>query len=310
MRAVDRALYLFFAAVVTLAVARTFYGYMLFQTRGEWSAPLDDVFIHFDYARSTARGYPFQWSPGNGYSSGNTSLLYPFVLAVGYAAGFRGPNLMVWAGIVACTSIFVLLLAARRLFSTLPQWAKYVAPAALFSIGALDWSLFSGMEVALFLGIWGGALRSAMKIADPADSDVTRTTPGSWRWAELGRWQLGLWGVLLVVTRPEGAMSIAALGLFAADAVRRREGRRAAIRTLVRAGTPALAALLETVVDDEDLLGSHSEMPDQVVPGGLRGSDQRLCPSHAGAVQVDVETVARGGSCDGDLLAGPRRSSG
>ncbi len=244
MRAVDRALYLFFAAVVTLAVARTFYGYMLFQTRGEWSAPLDDVFIHFDYARSTARGYPFQWSPGNGYSSGNTSLLYPFVLAVGYAAGFRGPNLMVWAGIVACTSIFVLLLAARRLFSTLPQWAKYVAPAALFSIGALDWSLFSGMEVALFLGIWGGALRSAMKIADPADSDVTRTTPGSWRWAELGRWQLGLWGVLLVVTRPEGAMSIAALGLFAADAVRRREGRRAAIRTLVRAGTPALAALL------------------------------------------------------------------
>ena len=28
---------------VTLVAARTFYGYMLFQTHGEWSAPLDDV---------------------------------------------------------------------------------------------------------------------------------------------------------------------------------------------------------------------------------------------------------------------------
>ena len=95
MRAVDRALYLFFAAWMTLAAARAFYGYMLVQTGGEWSAPLDDVFIHFDYARATARGYPFQWSAGNGYSSGNTSLLYPFVLATGYLVGFRGAAIMV-----------------------------------------------------------------------------------------------------------------------------------------------------------------------------------------------------------------------
>src|SRR5262245_58178831 len=101
-QAADRVLYPLVAAVATLVAARTFYGYMLVQTGGEWSAPLDDVFIHFDYARATARGYPFQWSMGNGYSSGNTSLLYPFVLSAGYAFGFRGPNLMIWAGVVAC----------------------------------------------------------------------------------------------------------------------------------------------------------------------------------------------------------------
>src|SRR5438874_10295190 len=99
---VDRPLYAAWAAIVTLANARTFYGYMLVQTGGEWSAPLDDVFIHFDYARATARGFPFQWSVGNGYSSGNTSLLYPFVLAAGYLAGFRAASIMIWAGIVAC----------------------------------------------------------------------------------------------------------------------------------------------------------------------------------------------------------------
>ena len=63
---------------------------MMMQTGGEWSAPLDDVFIHFDYARAAAEGHPFEWFAGNGYSSGNTSLLYPFVLAVGYLAGFHG----------------------------------------------------------------------------------------------------------------------------------------------------------------------------------------------------------------------------
>ncbi len=266
VRAVDRALYVFFVAAITLAVARTFYGYMLFQTRGEWSAPLDDVFIHFDYARSTARGYPFQWSPGNGYSSGNTSLLYPFVLALGYAVGFRGSSLMVWAGIVACTSIFALLLVSARLFSVLPPWAKYAAPPAFFAIGALDWSLFSGMEVALFLGIWAGAMRAAMQAAEPSELRAVESAPGGdgsaphrARWHDaLTRWELGLWGLLLVLTRPEGATSIAALGLFAGDAVRRREGGRAGIMTLVRTGAPAVGALVVQALGNRLLTGEFA----------------------------------------------------
>src|SRR3954447_6348967 len=108
--AVDRVLYPLVAGVATLIAARAFYGYMLLQTGGEWSAPLDDVFIHFDYARATARGYPFQWSEGNGFSSGNTSLSYPFVLALGYWAGFRGLSIMHWAAIVACVSTLGFLL--------------------------------------------------------------------------------------------------------------------------------------------------------------------------------------------------------
>ena len=101
--------YLLFAGACTLFVACRFYASLKLQTLhayawarpdvypmlvkervlGTWSAPLDDVFIHFDFARETARGKPFQWSPGAGYSSGGTSLLYPFVLAVGYLLGFR-----------------------------------------------------------------------------------------------------------------------------------------------------------------------------------------------------------------------------
>ncbi len=240
--AIDRLLYPLVAALATLVAARTFYGYMLLQTGGEWSAPLDDVFIHFDYARATARGYPFQWSMGNGYSSGNTSLLYPFVLAAGYKVGFRGASLMIWAGIVACVSTFGLLLATARLFAPLPAWAKYLAPLALFSIGALDWSLFSGMEVALFLGIWGAALRAALA------PDVRG----------LRQWELGLWGLLLVVTRPEGATSIAALGLLAAHASRRNRGARAGLATLVRAGLPASLALVIQAIVNRWLTGEFA----------------------------------------------------
>src|SRR3954470_5697185 len=114
-----------FAEFATLFVARTFYQYMLVQTHGAWSAPLDDVFIHFDYARATARGYPFQWSEGNGFSSGNTSLSYPFALALGYWVGFRDLAIMRWAAIVACISILAFFLAAARLTAPLGRWAKY-----------------------------------------------------------------------------------------------------------------------------------------------------------------------------------------
>src|SRR5689334_24424042 len=106
VRRLDKPLYVLWAAFYTLASARSFYGYMLKQTGGEWSAPLDDVFIHFDYARATALGHPFEWTVGNGYSSGNTSLTYPFVLALGWLLGWKGRALMIWAAIVAATSVF------------------------------------------------------------------------------------------------------------------------------------------------------------------------------------------------------------
>jgi hypothetical protein len=148
-------LYVALAALATLASGRLFYGYMLHQTGGEWSAPLDDVFIHFDYARATARGAPFQWTEGNGYSSGNTSLSYPFVLAFGYWLGFRSSSLMMWAAVVASMATLGFLWSLPRLFGALPRATHFLAIAGIFSVGALSWSLWSGMEVAFFLGVWG-----------------------------------------------------------------------------------------------------------------------------------------------------------
>ena len=167
-------LYVLVAAIVTLVAARSFYkaqewqlGQAIAWALGSdfdplkretlpaiWSAPLDDVFIHFDFARSAARGFPFEWIDGNGYSSGGTSLLYPLVLALGLRIGFYGLSLMHFAAIVAATSVFGLLLGLRLCFRDLPRITSYFLPFGLLSVGALNWSLFSGMEVAFFLAVW------------------------------------------------------------------------------------------------------------------------------------------------------------
>src|SRR5690606_13227601 len=152
------------------------------------------VFIHFDFARSTARGFPFQWSEGNGYSSGGTSLLYPFVLALGYLAGYRDLRLMLFAAIIACVSVFATLLFSRRLFSRTRPALALVLPPLFLSVGGLNWTLFSGMEVALFLAAWSGCFVLWDDFTTLAKKD--QSTRGS-------ALVLGLSLLVLVAIRPE-----------------------------------------------------------------------------------------------------------
>lgn len=252
LRRLDPALYAVWAAVQTIASARSFYGYMLKQTGGEWSAPLDDVFIHFDYARSTALGHPFEWTVGNGYSSGNTSLSYPFVLAAGWLAGFRQSNLVVWAGIVAAISTFALLLGVRRIFvederDDAGRLVSYLLPPIFLGVGALSWSLWSGMEVAYFLATWTISFVAWWKLERTTDPRRLRKQASIF----------GATGVLLVLTRPEGAMSVAIFGLAAALR-HRHAGLRAVTGLLVRAGAPGVAALAAQSIANKLFTGEWS----------------------------------------------------
>ncbi|HTQ07945.1 MAG TPA: hypothetical protein VMI54_29030, partial [Polyangiaceae bacterium] len=260
LAALEPALYVLVCALATLHVGGRFYGSARLQTLysdywtqpslwqphatralGPWSAPLDDVFIHFDFARSTAQGHPFEWCAGNGYSSGSTSLLYPFVLAVGYALGSRGLELMHFAAVVACVSVFATLLALRRAFARLPAWTTYLLPLALLGVGALSWALFSGMEIALFMALFGGAFLSWDAITGAPEAS-TRSALGH-------AVALGLWGATLTATRPEAAVTVAILSSSAAWSLR-RHGVRPALAALVLAATPgALVVIASTVAN-------------------------------------------------------------
>src|SRR5450432_995847 len=265
----EPVVYLVFAGACTLFVACRFYASLKLQTLyayawarpdlyqffahervlGTWSAPLDDVFIHFDFARETARGHPFQWSEGAGYSSGGTSLLYPFVLSVGYLLGFRKLELMAWAALIACVGVFALLVSARRLFAGLPRWATYLLPPGVLCVGALDWSFFSGMEVALFLALWGGALIAWDDLSSAAhDPERSLVKPAA---------LLGLWGAGIVATRPEGAAALIVLALSAVWPLRAR-GPRRVLELLVLSGAPALLVLVAHSVANRMLTGEST----------------------------------------------------
>jgi hypothetical protein len=261
--------YLAFAGTCTLFVACRFYASLKLQTLyayawarpdlyqffahervlGTWSAPLDDVFIHFDFARETARGHPFQWSEGAGYSSGGTSLLYPFVLAAGFALGFRKLELMAWAAVIACVSVFALLIATRRLCTGLPRAVSYLFPPGVLCVGALDWSLFSGMEVALFLALWGGALI--------AWDDLCTATREPTRSLTKPTAILGAWGAAVVATRPEGAAALIVLAVSAIWLARSR-GRLQALKLLAIAGAPAVLVLLAHGLANRALTGEST----------------------------------------------------
>ncbi len=197
--------YALWAGLCALASACAFYTDMLRGTVGEWSAPLDDVFIHFDFARSMARGFAGQWVPGNGYSSGATSMLYPAVLAPGYGLGFRGPSLMAWAAWVACVCVFYTFINLERALSL---WAystpratfarQALLPLALLMVGAVVWSLWSGMEIALFMALWSRALLAWVGVARGGSPTL-----------------LSVLCVLCVMTRPEAATTVALFALSA-----------------------------------------------------------------------------------------------
>lgn len=233
--------------------ASSFYHSMLTQTGGTWSAPLDDVFIHFDYARATARGYPFQWSEGNGFSSGNTSLTYPFVLAFGYwALALRDVALMKWAAIVACASVAAFLLIVGRLAddATATRSAKYFVPPVVLSLGALNWSLWSGMENAFHLGVWALALAAWRG----AQVEVGRSAVSGTR----RQWLAGAACALLVLTRPESVVCVAVLALEAAWRrwrVGASPARSAAVAVALRIGGPGAAALLAQAVANRVFTG-------------------------------------------------------
>lgn len=199
--------------------------------RGFFPAPLDDVYIHFDFARSLARGHPFEWIPGNGYSSGETSPLYAVVLALGWLLGFRGRLMGVWAAIVAVLAVASFLRSVQELVRPVRTWLTWAVALLVLSVGIVDWSLFSGMEIATLAAALGRALLALARTRGRIDERGGLTR-------EAAQWRLGAWGAALVLLRPESGVLVAVFAVIAARGALRRSG----LAALVRAALPALVA--------------------------------------------------------------------
>jgi len=200
------------------------------------------VFIHFDFARSLGRGHPFEWIAGQGYSSGETSPLYAAILAVGWTVGFRGGALAIFAAAIALVSIVSAMTSLREL-ARAHALVACASAALLVSIGALDFALFSGMEVALFVAL----LFRAFVLADR----VVRAPP---HLRAARQWRLGAIGAALVWTRPEAAVVIAVLAVLAA----RHARSQSPFAALLRVATPGALATLAIAALNFAMTGDYA----------------------------------------------------
>lgn len=118
---------------------------------GEWTAPLDDAYIYYQYAKSFASGSPFAYAPGDPATTGATSVLHLILLAPWFLLGVRGSGAVVVTfagGAVALAATLVLLhdLLEKRASREMALWGVLLFAAS----GPLVWGYFSGMELPLF----------------------------------------------------------------------------------------------------------------------------------------------------------------
>lgn len=119
----------------------------------EFVMPLDDVYIHFQYARQLATGHPYHYNLNDAPTSGATSFIYPFILAIGYVMGFQGFNLGIWAMLIGAGGLLASMWAIYRLVEAFdsPLWLSTMVPILFALTGAVSWHAMSGMETSLMM---------------------------------------------------------------------------------------------------------------------------------------------------------------
>ena len=160
---------------------------------GNLIAPIDDAYIHLQYASRLGAGHPFQYNPGDPVSTGASSLLYAFVLAAGYIVGFHGTALLVYAVVLGIACLAVTAALTCRLGTRLVSRTVGVASGVLVALsGPLLWGATSGMEVGLT-----ALLAVATVLSFVREQPRFRLTP--------------VLALLLALIRPEGMLLAVAL---------------------------------------------------------------------------------------------------
>lgn len=139
---------------ITLAVAAWFLWPAWLRSRPHAPFPLDDVYIHLDYARSFRVSAPLQWLPGQGYSSGETAPLYALLLSAGRGLGLDELGYLATAVGLAGTTFGVWRFGAAAPH----RLVGLTAPLVFVAFGVVTWSLLSGMELGLYFALFSALL--------------------------------------------------------------------------------------------------------------------------------------------------------
>lgn len=162
--------------------------------------PLDDGWIHQTYARNLAQTGQLAYVPGQ-VSAGSTAPLWTLLLALGYL--LRLPYLL-WAFVLGGLGLLATAVAAMALWQQLwPQQhsAAWAVGLTLVLTWQLVWAAVSGMETPLFIALALFILWLYVRLA--------QTAQPAWALVAL----LGFSTGLLILTRPEGLVLLALVGV-------------------------------------------------------------------------------------------------
>jgi len=211
----DRAI----VALLTFLAALIMPSIGWYVTEDIWPVPLDDAYIYAQYARNIAQGEFLAWSPGEGYTRGATSPLYPLLLAPGWLVGFRDHWIMLWGMLLNVAGFMVATLALHDLLSRRTSSAVGLLGVGLFiSCGPTLWNVSSGMEAGLAMGAAAMMARAFLATLDEP------TTSNEWGFITPV--------AILCALRPEalaacGALSAVILFSWSHEGMARRAARLA-----------------------------------------------------------------------------------
>ncbi len=122
--------------------------------------PLDDTYIHLQYAKNLAKGYLFQYNIGE-YTPGTTSAVYVTILGILFYI-FENHLIIsvVLSSLFHLASVIITLFTSKLYFDELikqyPALSNYkylelIPPLVVILIGRYSWVSQSGMETTLFV---------------------------------------------------------------------------------------------------------------------------------------------------------------
>ncbi len=190
--------------------------------RSDGSFPVGqpDTLLYCQAARRIVEGFPFSYSEGTAVSTGTTSVLYPFVLAIPVAFGVRGDNLFLVGFLLNALFYLVFLLG----------WGVVIREKCEGSI--------SRVLCSLLVALSGQAAFCAMSASDTgmwmaASAIIVAGLATGKRCVYLPFLVLSPW------IRPEGAMLVCALAIcsFCALICGKRESREVLFAALIAVGS-------------------------------------------------------------------------
>ncbi len=167
-------------------------------TGGQEGVPLDDAWIHFQFARNLAQGDGLSFNPGQP-TSGSTAPLWTLLLAAVYFTGGEFPVAgQALSGACFLAALVTTYALGKRLTGS--RWAAWLASAVVATNGRFIWAGLSALETCLFATL--SLLAISVHLTDRATSRYRLRT-------------VALFG-LAALSRPEGYLLFAlALADFA-----------------------------------------------------------------------------------------------